>query len=275
MWHLQVQLYQLCRLLYSRHRELYQHLDHFDIAPALYAAPWFLTLFASQFPLGFVSRLFDAIFLQGMEAVFKAALSLLSYFSDTLLSCNSFESIMECFKNTLPALDAPTMEGIVSGMFSLDLGQELVSYQVEYHLLQEEMVYTPKRPGVSSADLEENRTLRRQNMELLEQLQVANNNVSRLEASVSSYQGTVQHLEKRIRQLEDERDALHHSNAALRHRLDRLEAADERNVRSLSFGASGEAHDGIAQLVRRLGDQGPLPEDEEWCPPRADGCDGL
>lgn len=272
---LQVQLYQLCRLLYSRHRELYQHLDHFDIAPALYAAPWFLTLFASQFPLGFVSRLFDAIFLQGMEAVFKAALSLLSYFSDTLLSCNSFESIMECFKNTLPALDAPTMEGIVSGMFSLDLGQELVSYQVEYHLLQEEMVYTPKRPGVSSADLEENRTLRRQNMELLEQLQVANNNVSRLEASVSSYQGTVQHLEKRIRQLEDERDALHHSNAALRHRLDRLEAADERNVRSLSFGASGEAHDGIAQLVRRLGDQGPLPEDEEWCPPRADGCDGL
>lgn len=272
---LQVQLYQLCRLLYSRHRELYQHLDHFDIAPALYAAPWFLTLFASQFPLGFVSRLFDAVFLQGMEAVFKAALSLLSHFADTLLSCNSFESIMECFKNTLPALDAPAMESIVSGIFSLDLGQELVSYQVEYHLLQEEMVYTPKRPGLSSAELEENRTLRRQNMELLEQLQVANNNVSRLEASVSSYQGTVQHLEKRIRQLEDERDALLHSNAALRHRLDRLEAADERNARSLSFGASGEAHDDIAQLVRRLGDQGPLPEDEEWCPPRADGCDGL
>lgn len=272
---LQVQLYQLCRLLYSHHRELYQHLDHFDIAPALYAAPWFLTLFASQFPLGFVSRLFDAVFLQGMEAVFKAALSLLSHFADTLLSCNSFESIMECFKNTLPALDAPTMESIVSGIFSLNLGQELVSYQVEYHLLQEEMVYTPKRPGLSSADLEENRTLRRQNMELLEQLQVANNNVSRLEASVSSYQGTVQHLEKRIRQLEDERDALLHSNAALRHRLDRLESADERNVRSLSFGASGEAHDDIAQLVRRLGDQGPLPEEEEWCPPRADGCDGL
>lgn len=272
---LQVQLYQLCRLLYSRNRELYQHLDHFDIAPALYAAPWFLTLFASQFPLGFVSRLFDAVFLQGMEAVFKAALSLLSHFADTLLSCNSFESIMECFKNTLPVLDASAMESIVSGIFSLDLGQELVSYQVEYHLLQEEMVYTPKRPGLSSAELEENRTLRRQNMELLEQLQVANNNVSRLEASVSSYQGTVQHLEKRIRQLEDERDALHHSNAALRHRLDRLEAADERNARSLSFGASGEAHDDIAQLVRRLGDQGPLPEDEEWCPPRADGCDGL
>ncbi|XP_077518226.1 TBC1 domain family member 1-like isoform X2 [Amblyomma americanum] len=272
---LQVQLYQLCRLLYSRQSELYQHLDRFDIAPALYAAPWFLTLFASQFPLGFVSRLFDAVFLQGVEAVFKAALSLLSHFSETLLACSSFESIMECFKSTLPALDVTAMEHVVSGIFSLDLGQELVAYQVEYHLLQEEMVYTPKRPGVSSADLEENRALRRQNMELLEQLQVANNNVSRLEATVSSYQGTVQHLEGRIRHLEDERDALLHSNAALRHRLDRLESADERNARSLSFGASGEAHDGIAQLVRRLGDQGPLPEDEEWGPQRADGCDGL
>ncbi|KAH9373513.1 hypothetical protein HPB48_003465 [Haemaphysalis longicornis] len=82
---------------------------------------------------------------------------------------------------------------------------------------------------------------------------VSNNHVSRLESSVSSYQGTVQHLEGRIRQLEDERDALLHSNAALRHRLDRLEAADERSARSLSFGAAGEAHDDIAQMVRRLG----------------------
>lgn len=95
-------------------------------------------------------------------------------------------------------------------------------------------------------------------------VQVSNNHVSRLESSVSSYQGTVQHLEGRIRQLEDERDALLHSNAALRHRLDRLEAADERSARSLSFGAAGEAHDDIAQMVRRLGGgEGPLPEDDD------------
>lgn len=284
---LQVQLYQLCRLLHSRQRALYTHLDQFDIAPALYAAPWFLTLFASQFPLGFVSRLFDAVFLQGLEAVFKAALSLLSHFSEALLACSSFEAVMECFKSQLPALDVAAMEKVVAGLFSLDLGQELVAYQVEYHLLQEEMLYTPKRPdaaAVPPAELRENRSLRRQNMELLEQLQVSQNNVSRLEAQVSSYQGTVQHLEGRIRKLEDERDALLHSNAALRHRLDRLEATDERNARSLSFGASGEAHDGIAQLVRRLGDAATLPEDEgEWgaeeeeegASAEGGGCDGL
>lgn len=276
---LQVQLYQLCRLLHSRQRALYTHLEQLDIAPALFAAPWFLTLFASQFPLGFVARLFDAVFLEGVEAVFKGALSLLSHFEPVLLSCGSFEAVMECFKSGLPALEAGgAMERVLAGLFSLDLGHELAAYQAEYELLHELLGSStgplsrqpppqapppPDHPDLE-AQLRENRALQRQNMELAEQLQVSNNHVSRLESSVSSYQGTVQHLEGRIRQLEDERDALLHSNAALRHRLDRLEAADERSARSLSFGAAGEAHDDIAQMVRRLGGgEGSLPEDDD------------
>lgn len=54
----QIQMYQLSRLLHDYHRELYNHLEDHEISPSLYAAPWFLTLFASQFPLGFVSRIF-------------------------------------------------------------------------------------------------------------------------------------------------------------------------------------------------------------------------
>lgn len=55
---LQVQLYQMARLLRDLHRDLYEHLEGNEISPTLYAAPWFLTLFASQFPLGFVVRVF-------------------------------------------------------------------------------------------------------------------------------------------------------------------------------------------------------------------------
>lgn len=55
---LQIQMYQLSRLLHDYHRELYNHLEENEISPSLYAAPWFLTLFASQFPLGFVARVF-------------------------------------------------------------------------------------------------------------------------------------------------------------------------------------------------------------------------
>lgn len=55
---MQIQMYQLSRLLHDYHRDLYNHLEAHEIGPSLYAAPWFLTMFASQFPLGFVSRVF-------------------------------------------------------------------------------------------------------------------------------------------------------------------------------------------------------------------------
>ncbi|MGH0125224.1 UNVERIFIED_CONTAM: hypothetical protein FKN15_058913 [Acipenser sinensis] len=59
---LQIQMYQLSRLLHDYHRDLYNHLEEHEIGPSLYAAPWFLTMFASQFPLGFVARVFGKKF---------------------------------------------------------------------------------------------------------------------------------------------------------------------------------------------------------------------
>lgn len=55
---LSVQLYQLSRLLRDHEPDLHAKLEALDISPALYAAPWMLTLFTSQFPLGFVVRVF-------------------------------------------------------------------------------------------------------------------------------------------------------------------------------------------------------------------------
>lgn len=55
---LQMQMYQLSRLLYDQERPLHDHLERYDVSPTLYAAPYFLTVFATQFPIGFVSRVF-------------------------------------------------------------------------------------------------------------------------------------------------------------------------------------------------------------------------
>lgn len=55
---LQLHLYQLSRLLHDRLPAIYNHFDKHEVSPTLYAAPWLLTLFASQFPLGFVTRVF-------------------------------------------------------------------------------------------------------------------------------------------------------------------------------------------------------------------------
>lgn len=51
-------MYQLSRLLHDYHRDLHGHFEQQEIGPSLYATPWFLTLFASHFPLGFVARVF-------------------------------------------------------------------------------------------------------------------------------------------------------------------------------------------------------------------------
>lgn len=54
----QLQLYQLSRLIREQLPELYKWLDANEVSPTLYAAPWILTIFSSQFPLGFVTRVF-------------------------------------------------------------------------------------------------------------------------------------------------------------------------------------------------------------------------
>ena len=54
--HTQLQLYQLSRLLHDVLPTLHSHLTGHEITPFYYAAPWFLTLFSSQFPIAFVAR---------------------------------------------------------------------------------------------------------------------------------------------------------------------------------------------------------------------------
>ncbi|XP_039082972.1 TBC1 domain family member 1 isoform X2 [Hyaena hyaena] len=111
---LQIQMYQLSRLLHDYHRDLYNHLEEHEIGPSLYAAPWFLTVFASQFPLGFVARVFDMIFLQGSEVIFKVALSLLGSHKPLILQHENLETIVDFIKNTLPNLGLVQMEKTIS-----------------------------------------------------------------------------------------------------------------------------------------------------------------
>ncbi|XP_018593493.1 TBC1 domain family member 1 isoform X5 [Scleropages formosus] len=111
---LQIQMYQLSRLLHDYHRDLYCHLEQHEIGPSLYAAPWFLTAFASHFPLGFVARVFDMLFLQGSEVIFKVALSLLGSHKPLIMQHDNLEAIVEFIKTTLPNLGLVQMEKTIN-----------------------------------------------------------------------------------------------------------------------------------------------------------------
>ncbi|KAG8591661.1 hypothetical protein GDO81_000258 [Engystomops pustulosus] len=207
---LQIQMYQLSRLLHDYHRDLYNHLEEYEIGPSLYAAPWFLTMFASQFPLGFVARVFDMIYLQGSEVIFKVALSLLGSHKPLILQQENLESIVEFIKNTLPNLGLVQMEKTINQVFEMDISKQLQDYEVEYHVLQDELIdSSPLSDNQRINKLEKaNNTLRKQNCDLLEELQVSKGRIQILESTVDNLQTNEVKLKQSVRTLELERSAL-------------------------------------------------------------------
>ncbi|XP_062899375.1 TBC1 domain family member 1-like isoform X6 [Mobula hypostoma] len=208
---LQIQMYQLSRLLHDYHRDLYCHFEENEISPSLYAAPWFLTVFASQFPLGFVARVFDMIFLQGSEVIFKVALSLLGNHKPLILQHESLESIVDFIKCTLPNLGLVQMEKTINQVFEMDLSKQLQAYEVEYHVLQDELI--DSSPTMTENERLEkleksNNSLRKQNSDLLEELEVAHTKIESLEATVNTLLSNEGKLKQAIHRLELERAAL-------------------------------------------------------------------
>uniref|UniRef100_A0A671RI73 TBC1 domain family member 4 n=1 Tax=Sinocyclocheilus anshuiensis TaxID=1608454 RepID=A0A671RI73_9TELE len=205
---LQIQMYQLSRLLHDYHRNVYTHLEEHEICPSLYAAPWFLTLFASQFPLGFVARIFDLLFVQGTEVIFKVALCLLSSHRGEILECDGFESIVDYLKSTIPTLTHSQMEETITKAIKMDISKQLHAYEVEYHVLQDELSDAPP-PSEDSDRLDKlekaNAQLKKQNMDLLEKLQAARLKIQTLESSVESFLSRESKMKHLLRSLEQEK----------------------------------------------------------------------
>lgn len=208
---LQIQMYQLSRLLHDYHRDLHSHLEQQEIGPSLYATPWFLTLFASHFPLGFVARVFDMLFLQGSEVIFKVALSLLGSHKPLILQHDSLESIVDFIKTTLPNLGLVQMEKTINQVCEMDVSKQLQAYEVEYHVLQDELLDTPPTLNQQqrAAQLERtNQSLRQQNLDLLEELQVSHARVCNLESRVEALAQSEGQLKEQVAALEEEKKQL-------------------------------------------------------------------
>uniref|UniRef100_A0A8D0AAM9 TBC1 domain family member 4 n=1 Tax=Sander lucioperca TaxID=283035 RepID=A0A8D0AAM9_SANLU len=208
---LQIQMYQLSRLLHDYHRDLYSHLEQQEIGPSLYATPWFLTAFASHFPLGFVARVFDMLFLQGSEVIFKVALSLLGSHKPLILQHENLESIVDFIKTTLPNLGLVQMEKTINQVCQMDMSKQLQAYEVEYHVLQDELLDMPPTLNQQqrAAQLERtNQSLRQQNLDLLEELQVSHARVCSLESRVDALAQSEAQLREHVSALEEEKKQL-------------------------------------------------------------------
>lgn len=122
---LQIQMYQFLRLFYDYYRDFYNYLEEYEIGFSFYVVFWFFIMFVLQFLLGFVVRVFDMIFFQGIEVIFKVVLSLLGSYKFLILQYENLEIIVDFIKNMLFNLGLVQMEKIINQVFEMDIVKQL------------------------------------------------------------------------------------------------------------------------------------------------------
>ncbi|KAI5481236.1 Rab GTPase activator [Pseudohyphozyma bogoriensis] len=106
---LQLRLFQFDRLLEELLPAVFMHLLRQGVKSSMYASQWFLTLFGYRFPLELVSSVFDLVFAEGVEAIFRFALAILKNNEQRILELE-FEELIEYLKNGLFEAYAPDFD---------------------------------------------------------------------------------------------------------------------------------------------------------------------
>lgn len=97
---LQLRLFQFDRLLEELVPAVFLHLLRQGIKSSMYASQWFLTLFGYRFPLELVAAVFDLVFAEGVEAVFRFGVAILKRNEDKVCAME-FEELADFLKNGL------------------------------------------------------------------------------------------------------------------------------------------------------------------------------
>ncbi|KAF9184179.1 GTPase-activating protein [Haplosporangium sp. Z 11] len=107
---LQLRLYQFEQLMEETVPLIFKHFQNQGIRSTMYASQWFMTLFAYKFPLDLVFRVYDILFVEGIESLLRFAIALLKANHDKILN-HDFETLIEFLKNGLfePYMNNPCL----------------------------------------------------------------------------------------------------------------------------------------------------------------------
>jgi len=97
---LQLRLYQYEQLMEETVPLIAKHFQTQGIRSTMYASQWFMTLFAYKFPLELVFRVYDILFVEGVDSLLRFAIALLKANHDQILN-HDFETLIEFLKNGL------------------------------------------------------------------------------------------------------------------------------------------------------------------------------
>ncbi|KAK4704438.1 ecotropic viral integration site 5 protein, partial [Phenoliferia sp. Uapishka_3] len=106
---LQLRLFQFDRLVEELLPGIFMHLLRQGVKSSMYASQWFLTLFGYRFPLELVSSVFDLVFAEGVEAIFRFSVAILQR-NEAKICELEFEYLLEYLKNGLFEAYAPDFD---------------------------------------------------------------------------------------------------------------------------------------------------------------------
>lgn len=139
---LQLRLFQFDRLLEELVPAVFLHLLRQGIKSSMYASQWFLTLFGYRFPLELVAAVFDLVFAEGVEAVFRFGVALLKRNEERVCGME-FEELAEFLKNGLYEVYA--VSSVVLRLGWLSLERELMDLLVVGHCSRRRTTTRPTR----------------------------------------------------------------------------------------------------------------------------------
>jgi len=157
-------MYQLDTLVQEHIPDLYVHFQSQAIHTNLFASSWFLTLFTTSLPLVLSCRVMDCFLSEGMEVIFRVALSLLIMGKEELL-LQDMEGVLKYFQKYMPAHFEANQEAVFSLAFEIVINQKKMKrVEKEYTTMKSK----EKEDEIEIRRLKNENRLLRQKVEMLE-----------------------------------------------------------------------------------------------------------
>merc|ERR1711881_328513 len=145
--------------------DLYGHFQSQSIHTNLYASSWFLTLFTTSLPMKLACRIMDCFLADGIETIFRLALSLLLLGKNELL-VQDMEGVIRYFQKDMPANFEADPEGVINLAFNIKINQKkMKKLEKEYTTMKTK----EKEDEIELRRLRTENRLLRQRVDLLEQ----------------------------------------------------------------------------------------------------------
>ncbi|KAI9475811.1 MAG: rab-GTPase-TBC domain-containing protein [Benjaminiella poitrasii] len=209
---LQLRLFQFDALVQEYLPHIARHLNEQGISSTMYASQWFMTLFAYKFPLNLVYRIYDVIFTEGINSIFKFALALLKRNQTTILGFD-FEHLLDFLKNGLFKQYKDDDRRFVNDACELEIPlKRLVQLEKEHKLqLQKEL-----------ADANVIDELQKSNIELKKQLKAIEDKSKTLKREHNDVSGQLKETLSQLNPMKDEGNSLRTLVATLQNSVDTL-----------------------------------------------------